>query len=49
MTADCSMSAAEFEQFDIAGFGRYLFAAGNATYVILYAKDVQYDPTDKEQ
>ncbi|MDE5778439.1 MAG: hypothetical protein K2I10_08070 [Lachnospiraceae bacterium] len=32
-----------------AGIGRYLFATENATYVIMYATDVQYDPADKEQ
>ena len=43
------MSAKEFEQSGIAGIGQYLFATENATYAILYATDVQYPPTDKEQ
>lgn len=47
--ADYSMSAKEFEQSGIAGIGQYLFATENATYAILYATDVQYPPTDKEQ
>lgn len=42
--ADYSMSAEEFEQSGIAGIGRYLFATSNATYAILYATDVQFDP-----
>lgn len=46
---DYSMSADEFAQDDLAGIGRYLFATEQATYVILYASDVQYDPTDAEQ
>lgn len=46
---DDSMSAEEFEQSGIAGIGRYLFATENATYVIMYATDVQYDSADQEQ
>ena len=41
---DHSISAEEFEQSGIAGIGRYLFATQNATYAILYATDVQFDP-----
>ena len=44
-----SMSAEEFEQSDIAGIGRYLFATENATYVILYTTDLQFDPENSVQ
>lgn len=48
--ADCSMSAEEFEETSgIAGIGRYLFATENATYAIMYASDVQFDPSDPSQ
>lgn len=46
---DASMSAEEFEQSGIAGIGRYLFSTEHATYVIMYATDVQYDPSNKDQ
>ena len=42
------MSAKEFEQSGIAGIGRYLFATENATYVIMYATDVQFDPENSD-
>lgn len=45
---DC-MSAEEFEQSGIAGIGRYLFATENATYAIMYAADVQFDPENSVQ
>ena len=44
-----SMSAEEFEQSGIAGIGRYLFATENATYVILYTTDLQFDPENSVQ
>ena len=44
-----SMSAEEFEQSGIAGIGRYLFATENATYVILYTTDLQFDPENPVQ
>ena len=47
--ADYSMSAEEFEQSGIAGIGRYLFATENATYVILYTTDLQFDPENSVQ
>ena len=43
------MSAEEFEQSGIAGIGRYLFATENATYVILYTTDLQFDPENSVQ
>lgn len=46
---DHSMSAEEFAQDELAGLGRYLFATEQATYVALYAGDVQYDPLDEAQ
>ena len=47
---DHPMSAQEFaEDSGIAGIGRYLFATENATYAILYASDVQFDPDDPAQ
>lgn len=47
---DHPMSAQEFEEDSgIAGIGRYLFATENATYAILYASDVQFDPDDPAQ
>lgn len=46
---DHSMSADEFAQDELAGIGRYLFATEQATYVALYAGDVQYDPLDTAQ
>lgn len=47
--ADRAMSAEEFQSGDIAGIGRYLFATEDATYAILYATDVQFDPADPAQ
>lgn len=47
--ADYSMSAEEFEQSGIAGIGRYLFATENATYVIMYTTDLQFDPENSVQ
>lgn len=44
-----SMSAEEFEQSGIAGIGRYLFSTENATYVILYTTDLQFDPENSVQ
>ena len=44
-----SMSAEEFEQSGIAGIGRYLFATENATYVIMYTTDIQFDPENSVQ
>ena len=44
-----SMSAEEFGQSGIAGIGRYLFATENATYVILYTTDLQFDPENSVQ
>lgn len=46
---DHSMSAEEFAQDELAGIGRYLFATEQATYVALYAGDIQYDPLDEAQ
>ncbi len=46
--ADYCMSAEEFEQFGIAGIGRYLFATENATYAIMYATDVEFDPENSD-
>ena len=46
--ADYCMSAKEFEQSGIAGIGRYLFATENATYVIMYATDLQFDPQNSD-
>lgn len=45
---DYGMSVQEFEQSGIAGIGRYLFATENATYVIMYATDIQFDPENSE-
>ncbi len=47
--ADRSMSAEEFGQSGLAGIGRYLFATQDATYAVLYASDIQYDPNSAEQ
>lgn len=47
--ADYCMSAEEFEQSGIAGIGRYLFATEKATYVIVYASDLQFDPETSTQ
>ena len=47
--ADYSMSAEEFREGSLAGIGRYLFATENATYALLYATDVQFDPEDPAQ
>lgn len=48
--ADWSMSAQEFlEESAIAGIGKYLFATENATYAVMYAADVQFDPGDEAQ
>ena len=47
--ADYSMSAEEFAQGGLAGIGQYLFATQDATYAVLYAGDIQFDPTDAEQ
>ena len=47
--ADYSMSAEEFAQGGLAGIGQYLFATQEATYAVLYAGDIQFDPTDAEQ
>lgn len=47
--ADYSMSAEEFAQGSLAGIGQYLFATQNATYAVMYAGDVQFDPTNAEQ
>ena len=47
--ADYSMSAEEFAQSGLAGIGRYLFATENATYAVMYAGDVQYDPANAAQ
>lgn len=48
--ADYSMSASEFAyDGEIAGKANYLFATENATYVILYASDLQYDPENSVQ
>lgn len=47
--ADRAMPAEEFQNGDIAGIGRYLFATEDATYAILYATDVQFDPADPAQ
>lgn len=46
--ADYCMSAEEFEQSGIAGIGRYLFATENATYAIMYATDVEFDPENSD-
>jgi len=46
---DYCMSKGEFEQSGIAGIGRYLFATEDATYVIMYATDIQFDPENPEQ
>lgn len=46
---DYCMSVDEFEQSGIAGIGRYLFATENATYVIMYASDLQFDPENSAQ
>lgn len=43
------MSAEEFAQGGLAGIGQYLFATQDATYAVLYAGDIQFDPTDAEQ
>ncbi len=47
--ADYSMSAEEFAQGSLAGIGQYLFATQDATYAVLYAGDVQFDPADAAQ
>lgn len=47
--ADRPLSIQEFEESDIAGIGRFLLATENATYVIMYATDVQFDYTDEAQ
>ncbi len=48
--ADWSMSAREFqEESGVAGIGRYLFATEDATYAVMYATDVQFDPDDPAQ
>lgn len=47
--ADESLSAEEFEQTGLAGIGRYLFATRDATYAVLYAGDVQVDPSSAAQ
>lgn len=47
--ADYSMSAEEFAQGSLAGIGQYLFATQDATYAVLYAGDVQFDPSNAEQ
>lgn len=47
--ADHSMSAEEFAEDELAGIGHYLFATEQATYAVLYATDVQYDPMVPEQ
>ncbi len=46
---DYCMSVEEFEQSGIAGISRYLFATENATYVIMYASDLQFDPENPAQ
>lgn len=46
--ADYCMSVDEFEQSGIAGIGRYLFATENATYAIMYATDVEFDPENAD-
>ena len=46
--ADVSLSE-EFQQGSLAGIGRYLFAMENATFALLCATDVQFDPEDPEQ
>ena len=46
---DYFISEEEFEQSGIAGIGRYLFATENATYVVMYTTDVQYDRNNDEQ
>lgn len=45
---DYGMSTEEFEECGIAGIGRYLFATENATYVIMYTTDLQFDPENPE-
>ena len=47
--ADYSMSAEEFAQSGLAGIGRYLFATEAATYAVIYATDVQFDPENAAQ
>lgn len=48
--ADYSMSASEFVyDAEIAGAARYLFSTENATYAIMYATDLQYDPENNVQ
>ena len=47
--ADTSLSAEEFQESGLAGIGRYLFATEDATYALLYATDVQFDPEDPVQ
>ena len=47
--ADYSMSAEEFAQGGLAGIGQYLFATRDATYAMLYAGDIQFDPADAAQ
>ena len=47
--ADTSLSAEEFRESGLAGIGRYLFATEDATYALLYATDVQFDPEDPVQ
>ena len=47
--ADYSMSAEEFDQSGLAGIGQYLFATEDATYAVMYAGDVQYDPDNAAQ
>ena len=47
--ADYSMSAEEFAQSGLAGIGQSLFATEDATYAVMYAGDVQYDPDNAAQ
>lgn len=47
--ADTSLSAEEFQESGLAGIGRYLFATEDATYALLYATDIQFDPEDPVQ
>ncbi len=47
--ADRPLSLQEFEESGIGGIGRFLLATEHATYVILYATDIQFDYTDDAQ
>ena len=47
--ADRPLSLQEFEESGMWGIGRYLLATENATYVIMYPTDVQFDDRDKAQ